>query len=68
MDIMDILSEYLKTGCQWTIDGKKCKKKCVSEKIFYCQDHKDIPDIKRIIDEPLTATTCRKRNCYFLIK
>jgi hypothetical protein len=47
-----------KQGCIWLINGEKCKKECVPS-IFYCQDHKDIPDITRVIHDPLT--TCIKR-------
>jgi hypothetical protein len=47
-----------KQGCIWLINGEKCKKECVPL-IFYCQDHKDIPDITRVIHDPLT--TCIKR-------
>jgi hypothetical protein len=47
-----------KQGCIWLINGEKCKKECVPF-IFYCQDHKDIPHIPRVIHDPLT--TCIKR-------
>ena len=47
-----------KQGCIWLINGEKCKKECVPL-IFYCQDHRDIPDITRVIHDPLT--TCIKR-------
>jgi len=49
---------FQKEGCIWRINGEKCKKPCAPF-ILYCQEHKDIPDIKRVIHEPLT--TCRKR-------
>ena len=50
-----------KQGCIWRINGKKCKKPCASF-IFYCQEHRDISDSKRVIHEPLT--TCRKRKSF----
>ena len=64
-----VLSDYYKSisvsaepmrkeGCIWFINGEKCKKICAPF-IFYCEEHKDILDNKRIIHEPLT--TCRKR-------
>jgi hypothetical protein len=48
-----------KLGCTWLINGERCAKPCMSF-IMYCSDHKDIPDIKRVIHEPIT--TCIKRN------
>ena len=48
-----------KAGCGWIVNGEKCKKKWVNEFTPYCQEHRDIPDIKRVIHDPLT--TCRKR-------
>jgi len=50
------IDDYRKKGCQWRINGQQCREKCVAS-IFYCDAHKDIPDIKR--HEPIT--TCRKR-------
>jgi hypothetical protein len=47
-----------KLGCTWRINGEQCKKPC-DPFILYCQEHKNISDIKRVIHEPLT--TCRKR-------
>lgn len=47
-----------KEGCTWIINGEHCKKPCLPF-ILYCEEHKDIPDIKRVIHEP--TTTCRKR-------
>ena len=62
---MRITAEFhRKEGCQWLINGEKCKKKWANAFIYYCEEHKDIPDIKRVIDDPLT--TCRKRNKYYL--
>ena len=54
-----------KEGCSWRINGEKCGKKCINLFTYYCQEHKDIPDIKRIIHEPLTI--CRKRKSTYLI-
>jgi len=48
-----------KQGCIWLINGEKCKKECVPS-IFYCQDHKDIPNIPRVIHDPLTMCIKRK--------
>jgi len=48
-----------KDGCTWIINGEKCRKKWVNHYTYYCEEHKDILDNKRIIHEPLT--TCRKR-------
>jgi hypothetical protein len=48
-----------KAGCTWIVNGEQCKKKWVNDYTYYCEEHKDIPDSKRIIHEPLT--TCRKR-------
>jgi hypothetical protein len=50
---------HRKEGCQWIINGQKCKKRWVNHFTHYCEEHKDIPDIKRVIHEPVT--TCRKR-------
>lgn len=47
-----------KNGCQWLVNGAACKKEC-GPFIQYCEEHKDIPDIKRVIHEPITI--CRKR-------
>ena len=47
-----------KLGCTWLVNGKTCKKPCVPF-ILYCQEHKDISDIRPRIHEPLTV--CRKR-------
>ena len=55
-----ITAEYhRKDGCEWIINGTKCKKKWAKSFIYYCEEHKDIPDIKRVIHDPLTK--CRKR-------
>ncbi len=48
-----------KDGCTWIINGEKCRKKWVNHYTYYCEEHKDISDSKRVIHEPLT--TCRKR-------
>lgn len=50
---------YRKAGCTWIVNGEQCKKKCVNHFTYYCEEHKDIPDMKRVIYEPVT--TCRKR-------
>lgn len=63
------LPEHLKTisfgienerrkGCTWLVNGETCKKPCMPF-IMYCSEHKNIPDIKRVIHEPIT--TCIKR-------
>ena len=44
-------------GCQWSDNGIRCGKKWFRSYIYYCEAHKDIPDIKRY--EPITS--CRKR-------
>jgi len=50
--------EHMKhIGCDWRINGIRCGKKWSSSCVYYCEDHKDISDIKRY--EPIT--TCRKR-------
>lgn len=54
-----------KEGCSWRINGEKCGKKCINLFTYYCQEHRDIPDIKRIIHEPVT--TCRKRKSTYLM-
>ena len=48
-----------KAGCTWIVNGEQCKKKWVNDYTYYCEEHKDIPDSKRVIHDPLT--TCRKR-------
>lgn len=48
-----------KKGCMWRINGERCGKPCLPI-IFYCNDHKEIPDIKRDIHEPITTCTKRK--------
>ena len=58
-DISIRIDSARKAGCSWIVNGEKCKKPCVSF-ILYCEEHKDISDIKRPpIHEPLTK--CRKR-------
>ena len=47
-----------KQGCVWLINGEKCKKECVPF-IFYCEEHKNITNVDRVIHDPLTI--CRKR-------
>lgn len=47
-----------KQGCVWLINGEKCKKECVPF-IFYCEEHKNITNVARVIHDPLTI--CRKR-------
>ena len=49
---------HRKQGCVWMVNGEKCKKKCVPF-IFYCEEHKNITNVDRVIHDPLTV--CRKR-------
>lgn len=53
------IDQRRKEGCQWIVHGEKCKKKWVNHFTYYCEEHKDIPDNKRVIYE--TVETCRKR-------
>lgn len=54
-----------KAGCGWIVNGEKCKKKWVNSFTPYCQEHRDIPDNKRVIYE--TVETCRKRNSHYVM-
>ena len=46
-----------KEGCDWYTNGVRCGIPWSSSCIYYCDEHKNIPDMKRY--EPLTV--CRKR-------
>ena len=51
------IEPFRRKGCQWRINGSQCGKKWISSYMYYCEEHKDIPDKPRY--EPIT--TCRKR-------
>jgi hypothetical protein len=51
------IEPFRRKGCQWRMNGLQCGKKWASPYMYYCEEHKDIPDVKCY--EPITS--CRKR-------
>jgi hypothetical protein len=49
-----------KLGCQWIVNGQKCKRQCAPF-LFVCDDHKNIPDFPRRYLLLLNEHTLRHR-------